>query len=161
MQQTLASIVAVLGTCLGSYLAYLFTRRTAERTTIENRREKRRQEFAEAVADFASKAALLRRAEFNRGKKRINNEAREEARDEVQRLRADTRAAYYVMRLYADPVTDQDFCRQAKDVMTLSRRISACPDTEDDMRDLERAAEAAVEQLIDAASTRLRSGMKP
>ncbi|HZE16029.1 MAG TPA: hypothetical protein VE197_10145, partial [Mycobacterium sp.] len=60
----LASIVAVAGTLLGSCLTYLFQRRTTERTALETRRERRRQEFAEAVADYASKATALRRAEF-------------------------------------------------------------------------------------------------
>jgi hypothetical protein len=69
MQQVLTSVVAVVGTLLGSYLTYLFQRRMAERTGLQSRRERRRQEFAEAVAVYASTATALRRAEFDRGKK--------------------------------------------------------------------------------------------
>ena len=159
MQLVLASIVAVAGTLLGSCLTYLFQRRTTERTTLEARRERRRQEFAEAVADYASKATALRRAEFNRGKKRISHaapEAREEARQESYRLRAETISAYYLVRLYADPDADQDLVRDAEDVIELSGHISADPETENEMDELYRAATNALEKVVDAASGRLR-----
>lgn len=159
MQPVLASIVAVAGTLLGSCLTYLFQRRTTERTTLEARRERRRQEFAEAVADYASKATALRRAEFNRGKKRISHaapEAREEARQESYRLRAETISAYYLVRLYADPDADQDLVRDAEDVIELSGHISADPETENEMDELYRAATNALEKVVDAASGRLR-----
>ena len=160
MQLVLASIVAVAGTLLGSCLTYLFQRRTTERTTLEARRERRRQEFAEAVADYASKATALRRAEFNRGKKRISHaapEAREEARQESYRLRAETISAYYLVRLYADPDADQDLVRDAEDVIELSGHISADPETENEMDgQLYRAATNALEKVVDAASGRLR-----
>ena len=159
MQPVLASIVAVAGTLLGSCLTYLFQRRTTERTTLEAWRERRRQEFAEAVADYASKATALRRAEFNRGKKRISHaapEAREEARQESYRLRAETISAYYLVRLYADPDADQDLVRDAEDVIELSGHISADPETENEMDELYRAATNALEKVVDAASGRLR-----
>ena len=159
MQPVLASIVAVAGTLLGSCLTYLFQRRTIERTTLEARRERRRQEFAEAVADYASKATALRRAEFNRGKKRISHaapEAREEARQESYRLRAETISAYYLVRLYADADADQDLVRDAEDVIELSGHISADPETENEMDELYRAATNALEKVVDAASGRLR-----
>jgi hypothetical protein len=127
MQSVLTSVVAVVGTLLGSYLTYLFQRRVAERTGLESRRERRRQEFAEAVAAYASTATALRRAELDRGKKRIGNAtpaAREEARQETYRLRAETRSAYYLVRLLADPDADRELVRGAENVIELSRLIT-------------------------------------
>ena len=61
----LTSIIAVVGTLLGVSLTYLFQLRMQARSSDEICRETRRQEFAEAVAAFASTATALRRAEFD------------------------------------------------------------------------------------------------
>jgi hypothetical protein len=109
--------------------------------------------------DLILSGDALRAGEFARGKKRISHaapEAREEARQESYRLRAETISAYYLVRLYADPDADQDLVRDAEDVIELSGHISADPETENEMDELYRAATNALEKVVDAASGRLR-----
>jgi hypothetical protein len=161
MQPVWTSAIGLVGALLGSYLTYLFQSRTAQRTSLESRRERRRQEFAEAVATYASTATALRHAEFDRGKKRIQNAtpaARDEARQETYRLRAETRSAYYLVRLLADPDADRDLVRCAENVIKLSRLIIADTTTEQEMHERSRAANEALEMVVDAANRRLRDG---
>ncbi len=160
MQPVLTSLIAVVGTLLGASLTYLFQRKTQERSSAETRREKRCQEFTEAVAAFASTTAALRRAEFDRGKKRISgvtDPTREAARQETYRLRAEASSAYYLVRLLADPDDDGELVREAENVIQLSRLISAGPMSEAELQERSTAVAKALENFIDAANRRLRT----
>ncbi len=150
----------MLGTLLGSFLTYSFQRMTLRRTLTENRNEKRREEFANAVATYASAATALRRAEYNRAKKRIERVAdseREEARQETYRLRAETQSAYYLVRLLANPDTDNNLLREAENVIERSRRITAGPKTIKDLDKRRDEATTALDRVVDMANGRLRA----
>jgi galactokinase len=153
------SAIAVLGTLLGSSLTFFFQRLTLKRTVAENRSEKRREEFAAAVAAFASVATDLRRAEFDRAKKRlerIDGPDREEARQETYRLRAEAQSAYYLIRLLSNPDTDADLVREAEDVIKRSRRITSEPHSLEETRRRSDEALDALGKVIDRANQRLR-----
>lgn len=159
MESVLTTIVAVVGTLLGAYLTYLFQRRSALQDRAEERAQRRREEYLDALTTYAVNASALRRAEFDRAKKRLGTstpEAREEARQECYRRRADARSALYRLRMLADPVTDRELVDRAAQVIRLSQEISSGPTTEADMHDRGQLAERALEKLIDAANRLLR-----
>lgn len=164
MEPALTSMIAVVGTLLGASLTYLFQRRAQERANAETRSEKRREQFTGAVAAFASTTTTLRRAEIDRGKKRLEGvpgSAREAARQETYRLRAEASSAYYLVRLLSDPDQDVDLVREAKTVIDLSRLITARPMSEAELQERSTAATAALETFIDAANHRLRYSRTP
>jgi hypothetical protein len=155
----LTSAIAVLGTLLGGIVTYVLQRMTLERSLAETRREKRRQEFADALAAYASACTSLRRAEFNRARMRLespDNPKREEARQETYRLRAEARSAYYLVRLLADPDSDGDLIHDARDVIELARLITAGPTTLEEVHKRSEDATAALDKVIDRANRRLR-----
>ncbi|MFG1646238.1 hypothetical protein ACGFMK_38670 [Amycolatopsis sp. NPDC049252] len=158
MSSIWTAVVAVAGTLLGSGLTYLFQRLTLRRTAAEARSEKRREEFTNAVAAYASVAATLRRAEFDRAKKRlegVKGESREAVRQETYHLRAEAQSAYYLVRLLADPDVDGDLVRDAEEVISRSRSITA--DSNMMSEAVERSDEAAeaLRTFIDRANRRL------
>lgn len=158
MSSIWTAVVAVAGTLLGSGLTYLFQRLTLRRTTADARREKRREEFTNAVAAYASVAATLRRAEFDRAKKRlerVEGEEREAVRQETYRLRTETQSAYYLVRLLASPDLDGDLVREAEDVIERSRLITAGPRSLDQVRQRSDEAAEALHKFIDKANRRL------
>ena len=147
MQAIFASIVAVVGTLLGSLLTYVLQRKTTEESSRNARRERRRKELEGAIDGFSSAASALRRAEYDRGKKRIAGDApvvREEARQEMYRRRTETWTAYYRLRLRADPHMDEDLLRDAELVIKLLRRITAYTDVKSEMEQRSKEAEQAI-----------------
>lgn len=158
MQPVLTSAIAVLGTLLGGIVTHVLQRMTLERSLAETRREKRRQEFADALAAYASACTSLRRAEFNRARMRLespDNPKREEARQETYRLRTDARSAYYLIRLLADPERDEDLIHDAKNVIELARLITAGPTTLKEIHERNEDVSAALDKVIDKANRRL------
>ncbi|WP_273732879.1 hypothetical protein [Mycolicibacterium septicum] len=157
-----ASVVAVAGTLLGACLTYVFQLRSAERTIQSNRAEQRRKELAAAAAAYAAAASELCRAEYDRGIKRINNvqdESRGEARQLTYRLRTQTRSAYYLVRLLADPVTDHDVINAAQAVMDKAKMISVNTFNATDMQQRDADAANAIETFVDIVNRRL--GQEP
>jgi hypothetical protein len=152
------AIVAVAGTLLGSGLTYLFQRLTLRRTAAEARSEKRREEFTNAVAAYASVAARLRRAEFDRAMKRlegVKSEEREAVRQETYHLRAEAQSAYYLVRLLADPDIDGELVRDADDVISRSQSITAESNMLSEVRARSDEAAEALREFIDKANRRL------
>jgi hypothetical protein len=130
-----------------------------QESRAEARSDKRRQELADAIAGYASSASSLRRAEFDRGKKRIHQapeEERELARQETYRLRAETNSASHLVSLLSDQQRDRDLVNDAKTVIALCHRISTGPRTEAELHERNRAATEALEKLIENASRRVR-----
>jgi hypothetical protein len=133
---------------------------TLKRTVAETRSEKRREEFANAVVAYASAATALRRAEFDRAKKRLEQAVdpdREEARQETYRLRAEAQSAYYLVRLLANPDTDADLVREAGNVIELLRLITAGPTSLEQVRARSNDATEALDKVVDRANRRLWS----
>ena len=160
MSPVWASAIAVLGTLLGSGLTYVFQRLTLKRTVAETRSEKRREEFANAVVAYASAATALRRAEFDRAKKRLERAVdpdREEARQETYRLRAEAQSAYYLVRLLANPDTDADLVREAENVIERLGLITSGPKSLEQVRARSKDATEALDKVVDRANRRLWS----
>lgn len=158
MSSIWTAVVAVAGTLFGSSLTYLFQRSTLRRTAAESRSEKRREEFTNAVAAYASVAATLRRAEFDRAMKRlegVKGDEREAVRQETYRLRAEAQSAYYLVRLLADPDIDGELVRDAEDVITRSQSITAESNMVSEARERSDEATEALRKFIDKANRRL------
>src|SRR4051794_23468571 len=85
MSSTWTSAIAVIGTLLGSTLTYLFQRMTLNRTIMVARGDKRREEFIDALATYASTVTALRRAEFDRAKKRLGGVVAQNGRRRARR----------------------------------------------------------------------------
>jgi len=149
MLTVFSSIVAVAGTLLGSCLTYLFQRRAAQRASDETRSEQRRQGLAEAE---------LCRAEFDRGKRRIDNASdasREEARQVTYRLRAETLSAYYLLRLLADLDAERRIINAAEAVLKASRSISVGTTSAAETQRGSQHATESIEEFVDVANRRL------
>jgi hypothetical protein len=131
-----------------------------QESRAEARSDKRRQELADAIAAFASSATSLRRAEFDRGKKRINQAPemeRELSRQETCRLRAEAESKAHLVILLSDQQRDRDLVAYANLVIHLCQQISAGTDTESDLRERDVRATKALEELIENASRRVQS----
>lgn len=73
--------------------------------------DRRRQELAQAIAEFASTVAVLRRADYQRGLERLRHlsEAeRQPAREKTYQLRADTESKMHLVSLLSDQDKDRD-----------------------------------------------------
>ncbi|HEX4248256.1 MAG TPA: hypothetical protein VH008_10345 [Pseudonocardia sp.] len=159
MSSVLASVVAVVGTLLGVYLTSMAQRKTLEKNLTEARTEKRRQEFADALAAYASACTVLRRAEFQRARARLESADEHEqmqAKQETYRLRAEAWSAYYLVRLLAAPASDGELIRDAKAVIEHSRSITAKPTTMREVHQYNDAATEALDKVIEKANQRLQ-----
>ena len=110
------------------------------------------------MAAFASSAMLLRRAEYDRAKKRLGAggvQDREDLRQETYRLRTAARSSYYAVRLLADPEKDDALLRDAEQVIAMARE----PNDAETLDELEQAGDRtkqAIDKVVDAANGRLR-----
>jgi hypothetical protein len=127
---------------------------------VEARSDRRRQELADAIADYASSVTSLRRAEFNRGKDRIGRmpeTEREPARQDTYRLRAEAESKMYLVSLLSDQEKDRDLVSGAVAVIEMCHQISARSVSEGELYERDRLAKESLDRLIEEASRRLRS----
>jgi hypothetical protein len=154
----LTSVIAVVGTLLGSVITYHVQRRTLERTLAEARYERARKEFLEASSALASAAMTLRRASYDRWKERrssTDGKESDEARHEVFRLRVEARTAYYHLRLLADPVEDDELVKHAAKTVEEAGHV-ADAESFPEVRKRDQEARRDIERLVDLAGARLR-----
>jgi hypothetical protein len=126
----------------------------------EARNDRRRQELAEAIAVYASSVTALRRAEFDRGKKRLSQapeKDRELARQETYRLRAEAESKAHLVSLLSDQQNDRRLVTLAELVIELCHRISAGTGSESELHERKALAKAALQELIVEASQRVQS----
>lgn len=93
MQAVATSLIAVLGTLLGSALTYRFQRRTETRAEHFTRGERLRQERIDAFSEFGGALANYRRGQMDywfakHDGRAVEEESLHELRREAQRLRA-------------------------------------------------------------------------
>lgn len=144
MSQAVNSLVAVVGTLLGVYVAYAFQRRTTDRTELRN-----------AVAAFAAAVMEQRRGEYDRWWRHhedATGTAYVTARTESYRLRSLARQELHRVRLLA---RDTQLARRAGAVIEPTAQIHKAGDRAE-FTDRGAAAERALEELLGYASDRIR-----
>lgn len=105
MEVVATSVIAVLGTLLGSGLTYLFQRRTAGRAEQFTRSERLRQERIDAYCAFAGALANYRRGQLDLWFAKHEQQAESDLRGlrrEEQRLRAAALEAMFRVELLTD-----------------------------------------------------------
>ncbi|MDT0476501.1 hypothetical protein RM863_30675 [Streptomyces sp. DSM 41014] len=141
MEVIATSLIAVLGTLLGSSLTYLFQRRTAERAERFTRAERLRQERIDAYCSYGGALANFRRGQLDHwfathDGNAVDEEAAWELRREAQRLRALALEAQFRVELLTLSDELSDLARQAL------RAVDRFPDAHS-REDLEPVWEAA------------------
>ncbi|MFF3878690.1 hypothetical protein [Streptomyces sp. NPDC001978] len=155
MDAVLGSLIAVVGTLLGSVATYVFQRRGVEIAENRAQRELRRRERLEVFAEFAGAAMDLRRAAYDRWHRERDSPASDAfilARDEYYKIYAAARNFELRLRLVAD---DQELAELAHEA------IERAGDIKDSASEGERAtagdlAKQALDKYMRAASARLR-----
>ncbi|MFG2820283.1 hypothetical protein ACGFX4_12730 [Kitasatospora sp. NPDC048365] len=156
METVLASLVAVLGTLVGSFSTYLFQRRTARHGEEAARAELRRQERLTACSEFAAAATELKRglitAWFRRRDGARDEDAHRAAQADSDRLGAAAETARFRLLLAAD---DPELHRLADQALAVTGRIHRAADRAEVIA-VERDFEAALGTFVTAAAARLR-----
>ncbi|MER7751695.1 hypothetical protein [Kitasatospora sp. NPDC097643] len=155
MSAVLGSLIAVLGTLLGSFSTHLFQQRAAARTEAVAREELLRQERLAAYSGFAAAVTELKRAVVTGWLRRSDPAAFDLALAEADRLGAVAETARFRLQLVSgrpEPLADAAFAcvgalRDAVDLAELRAR--------------EAEFEAAVAAFIAAAAASLRAGPPP
>jgi len=153
MDQLGSSIVAVAGTLLGAFLAYLAQSRVVARQISEARRDRRREDFIEAASAFADTITRLTQAEYNRSKKRLADDdtpARELARQQTYDRRSD--AKFSLLRLQLFSGADAEVASSAEGLLELCRKISDGPDSSDELNARHNEAKQALAQFVREAA---------
>ncbi|QNS06556.1 hypothetical protein [Streptomyces xanthii] len=144
MEVVATSLVAVLGTLLGSSLTYVFQRRTALRAEQFTRGERLRQERIDAYSAFAGALANFRRGQMDywfakHADRLTDGESVHDLQREAQRLRAaDLEAMFRAEMLTPSPELDAKG-RQALRAIDLIRETDD-RDTLAPARDASRSA---------------------
>ncbi|WP_441248106.1 hypothetical protein [Kitasatospora sp. McL0602] len=156
MDTVLASLVAVVGTLIGSLSTYLFQRRTAERAEAISRDERLRQERLAAYSEYASAVTELKRGAITlwfRGRESPRDEdAFRAARLERDRLGARAETARFKLQLVSEDVELQ---RLAEAAFAATGEVFKAVDRREVVR-MEREFEAAVGAFIAAAAGQVR-----
>jgi hypothetical protein len=158
MNEIAASIIAVVGTLMGASLAFVFQSRLSARDAADDRQDRRRQEFVDATAELIAAISTLIQAEYDRAKRRLNEEdgeRREHARQVAYDRRTDTRTALYRFRLLGDVASDSPLLATAERAIEASRAISANTPTLHDADARNHAAKHALEKLVTEAGQRI------
>lgn len=159
MPEIASNVVAVIGTLLGTTLAFVLQGRLAARQVEEARRDRRRDEFLTAAATLTSSIAALIQAEYDRAKRRLNGEVgaqREQARQDAYDRRTDARTAQYRLQLVGDPSRDTDLLAMAMHVIEISKEISVNTTTTAEVNSKNREAKQALARLVVIANQRVR-----
>ncbi|MFE3112087.1 hypothetical protein ACFXKJ_33025 [Kitasatospora indigofera] len=149
MSAVLGSLIAVLGTLLGSFSTYVFQQRTAARTEASARAERLRLEHLAACSGFAAAVTELKRAVVTAWLRRSDPVELGLALAEADRLGALAETARFRLQLVSgqpEPLADTAFAR-------LEALRGAVDLTELKSREAEFAA--ALAAFITAAAERL------
>ncbi|MBB6557203.1 hypothetical protein [Nonomuraea rubra] len=134
MQAVLTSLVAILGTVVGSVITFIFQRKAAERAEIFARNEWLLQQRMETYSTFSQLLMDLRAAQYNRWY-RLRDDPDGEggasfiaARDESYRLRAAAGHALFRVQLLAH---DPRLVNLANEAVRLAAEMPKCRDKGD------------------------------
>ncbi|WP_369204874.1 hypothetical protein [Streptomyces sp. PU-14G] len=155
MEALWASVIAVVGTLLGSVITHVFQRLASQRGEDFARAEALRQERVAIFSAFAAAAEDYRRGQADRWyRKKEDRDSAEyvTARDEAHRLRTVARQELYRVRLVTDRRDVQSAAVKAYDC---TRDVSKATDQEGhDTRDA--AAKEGIEAFVVAAAPLVR-----
>ncbi|MCX4528459.1 MULTISPECIES: hypothetical protein [unclassified Streptomyces] len=156
MNTVLTSVVAVIGTLIGSWSTYVFQRRTAARADAANREERLRQERLAAYSGYAGAVSDLKRALitlwFRRRRLPRDEETLQAAQLDSDRLGAAAETAVFRLRLVAN---DPALRPLTEAISTKLGEIERAADRQA-LITVEAQFEAAVETFLDAAGRHLR-----
>lgn len=146
----LTTLIAVLGTLLGTALAYLLQQRGLRMDRAETRAEDRRRERLTAVTDLVSALAAHRRAMWVREDLRLagDQDGYIAARAESHTTRAAITAPLTLVSVLAP-----DMAQAAADAAAATYALRGAPDAEA-LAALRRGAITASDRLIASASAR-------
>lgn len=152
MEVVATSLIAVLGTLLGSLLTYVFQRRTALRAEHFTRGERLRQERIEAYSAFAGALANLRRGQLDywfakHAGRLAEGETVHGLRREAQRLRTTALEAMFRAEMLS-PSAALD--AQGRDTLRAIDRISGTDDR-DALKPVRDASRAAIYDFASAS----------
>lgn len=149
-----APFLALLGVVVGALVGFA----TQRYASHQARRQRRREDFISAAADFATAASQLIQVEYNRAKRRLSSEdgeLRARARQDAYDQRTRTSSALYRLRLVSDPESDAALIASAEDVIRICREVSAEPRSMSDLGARNRAAREALDQVITDLTSRV------
>ncbi|MGX1806561.1 hypothetical protein ACWIGI_12660 [Nocardia sp. NPDC055321] len=149
MNAALGSVIAVVGTLLGSCTTYWFQRRTAARAEVLARSERLRQERLAAYSEYAGALSDLRRGQVTLWLRKRDSRDTPAAYAEADRLGSVAHAAKLRLELVAarpEPLVDAAFTK-VQDLLNA--------DDPADLRQRENAFEAAVSAFVQDAAVRL------
>jgi hypothetical protein len=149
-----ASLIAVVGTLLGSATTYLFQRQTVERAERFARQERLRQERMAVYGAFAGAVTDHRRAVVNLWFRRgagPDDPGYRAARDECDRLGAALDHARFQVQLIAD---DADLIARATEAHVPTSAILNAADR-DEVKSYESQSRGAVGSFVAAAATQI------
>ncbi|MGH4027922.1 hypothetical protein ACQB60_03160 [Actinomycetota bacterium Odt1-20B] len=152
MEPLATSVIAVLGTLLGSALTHLFQRRATLRTEEFTRRERLRQERIDAYSSYGGALANYRRGQvdywFARHGGRVSEESElHEMRREAQRLRAAAMEAMFRAELLTDSAALHTMGRRALEAIS---RI-ATAETRDELAREREVSRTLIYEFIGAS----------
>ncbi|WP_346093321.1 hypothetical protein [Streptomyces olivaceiscleroticus] len=155
MEAIWTSVVAVVGTLLGSVITHAFQRQASRRSELFARSEALRQERMATYSAFAEAAEQYRHGQADRWYRKQaepEGEAFLVARDEAHRLRTVARQALYRVKLLTD---DGEVVRAAERAYECTREVSNARDQADrNSRDAE--AKQAIEGFVAHAAPLVR-----
>ncbi|MEU5832858.1 hypothetical protein ABZ820_04090 [Streptomyces diacarni] len=155
MEALWASVIAVVGTLLGSVITHVFQRLASQRGEDFTRAETLRQERVAVYSAFAAATEDYRRGQADRWYRRKENPdgpAYVTARDEAHRLRTVARQELYRVRLVTDRGDVQSAAFRAYDCV---RDVSDA--TEQEAHDAkDAAAKEGIEAFVNAAAPLVR-----
>ena len=157
MNAVLSSLIAVMGTLLGSVATYVFQRRGVEIAESRAQRELLRRERLGVFAEFAGAATDLRRAAYDhwhRERDSPGTDAFVSARDEYYKLYVAARNLELRLRLVTD---DDELAGMAHEAVERATKIKDAG-SEDDRAAAGNLAKDALDEYMRAASARLRIG---
>lgn len=151
MNGAVSALIAVLGTLLGSSVAYLFQRKSAERTESFTHRQQLRAERMAVYSDYAGAVTEYRRSQYDRWHRRDedpDSTAASEARLESYRLKGVAQHELFRVRLIASSTAVVEAARSAFEAA--SRLHTASSRTE--LSDNGSEAKEILERFISLAS---------
>jgi hypothetical protein len=155
MEALWTSVVAVVGTLLGSVVTHTFQRLTARRSELFTRAEALRQERITTFTAFAAAAEDYRRGQADRWYRRQRDPEGEpylSARDEAHQLRTAARQALYRVELLTD---EREVVQAAEQAYACTRDVSTAREPAEH-RAYDAAAKRAIEAFVSRAAPLVR-----
>lgn len=151
----LSAVLAMVGTLLGSVVAYVLQARSAERIRRVQESERMRELRLAAFRTLAQTLHSLRRAELDQWLSRQQDSEGADATRADELSRSTRPAAWAALAELQLLVDDSDFVQTAQNAYRTTRAIHWAQD-DDDRRDRDHAARAAIDAYLAAAARHVR-----